>query len=177
MEEVRDLRFEPSKGPDALIEKLGAFIPGYEGYKEREKRRDADKKQRAYIASRLSSKKAALQDIAEELLDNGLAEYLTKLNDVTMDLDVLRNRISGAVTGGASVLLDIQADTELLDRVYENDLQLLQAVEELDTQIETFSDAVDSSDNVKQALKAVQKALKSVEGGIALRDKIVKGLE
>jgi hypothetical protein len=177
MEEVKDLRFEPTKGPDALIEKLAAFIPGYEGYQDREKRRDADKKHREYIAVRLSKKKAALTEIGEELLDNDMMQYVSKLNDLTMDIDSLSNRIRAAATGGSSVLLDIQADTELLDRIYENDLALLQSVESLDEKIGTLSDAVDTEDNVKMALKGVQKALKGLQGGIDLRDKIVRGLE
>lgn len=177
MEEVKDLRYEQSKGPEALLDKLASAIPGYQGYREREKRREADKKHRDYIGSRLSSKKSALEDISEELIDNDQIKYVSPVSDVMTEIDGLKNKITGAASGGAGVFFDIEADTEFLDRIYEHDLALLQSVEALDTSISTLSEAVDTEDNIKAAIKGVRKAIKGIDASIETRDKMIRGLE
>lgn len=177
MEEVKDLRLEDGKGPDAILSKLASVIPGFEGYKNREHRKKADKIHRDYVATRLLQKKKALQEIMEELMDNGQMDFMSKLDDLTGDIDGMANKVKAAVSGSASVFFDTESDTDLLDRVYEHDLALHESVEELDGSISTLSDAVDSEDNVKAAIKGVKKSLKTVESNLATRDKIIKGLE
>ena len=54
-----DERIEESKN---WFERLAEHIPGYKGYKEKELRREADKIQRLYVAERLETGPARLDD-------------------------------------------------------------------------------------------------------------------
>src|SRR3981081_1046991 len=50
--------YEQAQGQRNLLERLGAKIPGYRGFQDRELRRDVDKLQREHLAAELGRLKA-----------------------------------------------------------------------------------------------------------------------
>lgn len=56
-----------------ILEKIGAFIPGYKGYSEKEGRKDTDKLLRLEIAKHMDHMKLAHNQVVY-----GIADYIGK---------------------------------------------------------------------------------------------------
>ena len=177
MEEVKDLRMDQRQGAGEMLDELMNKIPGYAGYRERESRREADQKHREFVAKRLTGKKSALQDVGETLMGNGGMSYLTKVDSLTNKIDRLVERTRHASAGFSSFADSNNVDTERLDRIYEHDMSLLQAVETLDATIASLESAAETNDNIAPAISKVKKGLDEIDAHLDSRDKILKGLE
>lgn len=177
MEEVRDLRMDEREGAGAMLDELMRKIPGYEGYREREKRRSADQKQREFVSKRLTAKKRTLQNIGETLMSTGGMKHLKTLDSLTNKIDRVVER-SRHASAGASSLFDTNViDTERLDIIYEHDLALLRTVEEMDSLLSVLESAAECNDNVADSLRKVREQIDEVDAHLDKRDKILKGLE
>ncbi len=177
MEEVTDLRIDNRSGPSVMVEELMKKIPGYAGYLDREKRRDADRVHREYVAKRLVDKKRVIQEIGEGLLKSGGMKYLSDLDGLNNLIDRISQRIKTAVSGSGSFFSAVEVDTVLLDRIYEHDMAMLHDVEALDQGIDSLRQAAETKDNVVQSISRVRSALIALDGHVDTRDKILKGLE
>lgn len=177
MEEVKDLRLDDRQGPAAMMEELMRKIPGYSGYLDREKRRDADKTHREYLAKRLTGKKRTIQDIGEVLMSSGGMSHLTAIDSLTNRLDRVTERTRHAAGGSGGFFSATEIDTEMLDRIYEHDLALLEIVEALDGLIESLQSAAETNDNVGPAIMKVKNAINDIDSHLDSRDKIMKGLD
>lgn len=177
MEEVKDLRVDNREGMGAKLQTLMKKIPGFEGYLDREKRRHADSVHRDYLTKLLSSKKRAIQDIGATLLENGGMKYMTAVDSLANNVDKVSNRIRSAGSAGGNFFGLVDVNTELLDRIYEYDLALLQEVEALDEKINTLESAAETNDNVKPAIAGVKDVLVQLDLNLDGREKLLKGLE
>lgn len=177
MEEVKDLRIDQGQSMGAKLQELMKRIPGFEGYLDRSQRRRADTVQREYMIKLMSGKKRAIQDIAAVMLDSGDLSMMNSFDGITNAMDRVSNKIRAAGTAGGNFFSLQDVNTELLDRIYECDLTLLSRLEGLDGFVGTLQQAVDTKDNIRQAIGAVNEGLRELETGIDGRDKILKGLE
>ncbi len=177
MEEVRDLRMDERQGAGGMLDSLMRKIPGYAGYRDRENRREADQRHREFVSKRLTQKKRDLQDVGEILLGNGDMSQMSTLDNLSNKIDRLIERTRHASSGFSSFADSNVVDVQRLDVIYEHDLALLTAVENLDSLISTAEDAADGNDNVGKALRGVKKGLDEVDAHLDHRDKILKGLE
>lgn len=121
-----------------LIERLGARIPGFRGYLERELRRDVDKMQRDWLAARLDRARGALADRIREWSRAGNLANLDLASSIDKLLDRLANRIRHADYGATGFFDAVKISEPELDRLYEFDLALGDRVEDLATRIEVL---------------------------------------
>lgn len=177
MEEVKDLRLDNREGLGAKLQQLMKRIPGFEGYLDREQRRKADNVHREYLIKLLSTKKAAIQDIAASLLESGDLSHMTGMDSLTNTIDKVSNRIRAAGSAGGNFFSMVDVNTELLDRIYEYDLALLGEIEALDEKLGTLQQACDTADNIKPAIAGVKGVLGGIDASLDGREKLLKGLE
>jgi len=130
------------------IESMLRQIPGFRGYLEKDYRQESDHLVRRWMADRLQQSKRALDAAMTALIDAGRIDQLTAWERVKNRLDALINRLRSAVRGYSGFFDFVQVDVELLDRVYEHDLALVQSVEKLAGAIEQTSGGADVSDTI-----------------------------
>jgi hypothetical protein len=130
------------------IESMLRHIPGFQGYLEKDYRQESDHLVRRWMADRLQQSKRALDASMTALIDAGRIDQLTAWERVKNRLDALINRFRSAVRGYSGFFDFVQVNVDLLDRVYEHDLALVQNVEKLAGAIEQNSGNADVSDTV-----------------------------
>jgi hypothetical protein len=130
------------------IESMLRQIPGFRGYLEKDYRQESDHLVRRGMADRLQQSKRALDVSMTALIDAGRIDQLTAWERVKNRLDALINRLRSAVRGYSGFFDFVQVDVDLLDRVYEHDLALVQSVEKLAGAIEQTSGNADVSDTI-----------------------------
>ena len=87
-----------------ILEKLGAKIPGFRGYLERELRREVDKMQRDWLADQVDRVRSAVNGMIRTWSRTGHLEVMTTAGSVEKALDRLANRIRHADYGSSARL-------------------------------------------------------------------------
>jgi hypothetical protein len=166
---------DPRKRIDrqGTIQSILRRIPGFGGYLRREDRRASDDLARQWLADRLQRGKRGLDDYGRVLVDAAQIGQLAQLDRVRSRLDRLTGRIRGA-PGGYSGFFDlVQVDEDLLDDVYDHDVKMIDAVDELARMMEdSHQSADDAALNVSSWLEKVD----ALEKQLDQREDLLKGL-
>lgn len=147
-------------------------LPGYQGYRQEESRRDADKALRVHLAKKLSLCKSKLQDIQEEKLEEEGLGAMSGFEKVSSKFDKLNEKTEHARYGYSGLFSDDEVDSAKLEQVYEIDLGLVAKVEELEDALAQSSEA-----DSKSLLKNLGKILDQYGDILESRDAYLDGKE
>jgi hypothetical protein len=126
-----------------LIDKLGAFVPGYKGYKEKEMRRDTDRMLRGAIIKRLLDRKPIVDRAIADLSSKMQFDHLERLNTIKRRLDNFADSVKTAPAGYSGFFDTLQVNNNDLDRLYRHDLAVRDKTEEVVTLIGAIASAKD----------------------------------
>ncbi len=172
-----DLREKILAGENAL-EKLMRKIPGFEGYKNREQARNADKIQRTFMAKELTRQKGRLSDIGQEMVSEGNIMLMADLDKAIKLFDKVIDRIEHAEYGYSSLFSSTKIDVEQLDDLYEYDLTMLDEISRIEEAVTALEGSMDMEGaDLKKKIKDIQKSLKMLNDKIDGRQKLLKGVE
>jgi hypothetical protein len=137
------------------IESAFTGLPGVEGYREKEMRRDADKLVRETLAHRLGEQRSRLTELQNQLLNAGGLLFMSDLERVSGRLQTLIDRIRTASYGYAG-FFDLQRVKEdELDRLATFDNTLFEQLGPFDEAMVNLAKSIEANEGVKEALKAV----------------------
>jgi hypothetical protein len=145
-----------------ILERLGAKIPGFSGYLEREMRREVDKLQRDWLAEQVDRARFAINGKIREWSRHGRLENLDRAGSIEKSLDRLANRIRHADYGSSGFFDAVKIGQAELDRIYEFDLALTDTVEYLAFQVEQLPETADDQ-MLSRLLDAVEGADKKFD--------------
>lgn len=120
----------------SALERLGAMIPGFKGYLERELRREVDKMQRDWLAGQVDRAREALQGKIRTWSRRGNLANLDLASSLDKQLDRVANRIRHADYGHTGFFDAVKIYEPELDRLYRFDLALAESVRSLADEIE-----------------------------------------
>jgi hypothetical protein len=113
---------DKARAAQNLLERIAHKIPGFQGYREREPRRDADKLQREHLASLLETVKRPLNDLAAAATRSGSLDVINDVETARKRLDKAIARVRYADRGYSGFFDEIKVDETMLERVYQFDL-------------------------------------------------------
>lgn len=152
-----------------IFEKIGAFIPGYKGYSEKEGRRDTDKLLRMGIAKFLDSRKTDIDDVILQQTNEKKIEHIKELDNIKRKIDLIANQIRYASCGESGFFDVVQVDIHNLDRLYQFDIEIKEDVERLSNMIKTLR----TSENFKKDCLTIMNILSELSEKISDRDKVL----
>ena len=155
------------------IETIMRHVPGFRGYFERGYRREADQLQRQWLADRLQNCKRELDDLARDLAEKAQVDELPLCDRLRGRLDKLIHKIRGAMHGYSGFFDLVQVDVKMLDRVYEQDVKIMDEVEALAETVEKLSGR---GQELEVALKGAMKQADELEDAWGKRSEILEGL-
>lgn len=156
-------------GQNAL-EQLVNAIPGFSGYREKELRRDADRLQREFLASRLEAGKKSLDGAAHAASRVGALEAINDIETARKRLDKVAARIRYADRGYAGFFDAIKVKEDVLERVYQFDLDLVSGVDAVRT-------AADAASGDPSGVREMIAALDALDAHLAGREAILSGIQ
>lgn len=133
------------------IEALVAGLPGISGYVDKELRRDADKRVRMLIASRLEEQQQALFAIQRKLTKSGGLKYLDDVDGAIQKLQLLADRMKTASYGYAGLFDPVKVKEEELNALHRFDVALAARTVEVEDAVKTLAGAVDGEHDVEAA--------------------------
>lgn len=149
LEDTRDRR--------NLIERIGAKIPGFKGYLEREMRREVDKMQRDWLAEQLDRARGGMQARIRDWSRSGNLANLDLASSIDKLLDRFANRVRHADYGFTGFFDAVKIYEDELDRLYAFDLALGDTVEGLARRIDILPGTASEPD-LRGLLEAVEAA-------------------
>jgi hypothetical protein len=156
-----------------VLERIANHIPGFKGYREKELRRDADRLQREYLATRLEQSKKPLDDLASAASRVGALDAINDIETARKRLDKVTARIRYADRGYSAFFDTIKIKEDALERVYRFDLALMDGVEQVRA---AAAQATASASDVGAAVRAMIAALDDLGARLEERDALMSGV-
>jgi hypothetical protein len=152
--------YEQAKGQRNLLERLGAMIPGYRGFQDRELRRDVEKTQREHLASELGRAKSALAGRARDYTDAGQIAALSAFGRLDRQLDGLQQTIRFSDYGASGLFDPVKIAEADLERLYAFDLSVVEDLAAVQQAIEAVpapgaGESAPALDRVRELVQAL----------------------
>jgi hypothetical protein len=133
---MSDQIFEKVSGDMDVFKKILNKIPGFNGYVERQKRRDADRLLRETIANRVEEQWQRISELQKQLISQGEITIIDDLEASALKLRTFADRIRRAAEGYAGLFDAVKINQEELQLMYEYDAELLDLVDEVSKAID-----------------------------------------
>ncbi len=165
--------------PSRHARERGAFesilrrIPGFQGYLEKEYRRDSDHLARMWMTDRLQQAKRGLDDYMRGLVDQGNLDVLPACERLRSRLDGVIARIGGAVRGYSGLFDFVRIDEAVLEEVYDLDLALVDQTDELANTLEKLPQ---SSEPPAPTIAELTRKVDEIDQKFSHRGDVLKGL-
>ena len=154
-------------------------IPGFHGYLEKEYRRESDELQREWLANSLQRSKRGLDEYSRRLVDDAQLNAMPQVDRLRARLDKIIARIRGAMQGYSGMFDLVQIGEKELDAVYEHDVGLMSAVDDLSRTIEdlgAYASAATASVGPATVVSQLMEKIETIEQGWDAREDLLKGL-
>jgi hypothetical protein len=162
---------------ETALEGLMRHIPGFSGYLDREKRRDADRLQREFLARRVTELKGSLQNLQQDLLGAGNLQMVEMLDRLGNKLDRITERIRHASYGYAGFFDLVKVNEAELEQIYRFDLELLSQINAAQEALGALHMAVSSGgEGVAARLEDLRRRTDELDARLNERDQILKGV-
>jgi hypothetical protein len=120
-----------------IFDKIGSLIPGYRGYAEREGRRNCDKILREEIAHKLGEVEKILYQKINEAFKQKEKDLMKDIEEVRKEINTLSSKVKFAPHGASAFFTDAQIKENELFHIYQLDLDLAQAIENLRNNVDS----------------------------------------
>jgi hypothetical protein len=161
-------------GDERLLERLGRMVPGYAGYKEKEQRREADKRQRMHLVRLLEKEQQRLESVKADLVTKKSLDAVGNADTIGRRFERLIDRIRFASYGYAGFFDAEKVKEDKLDRVYEFDSKLIEDVGKISGKMGEIESASEV-DVIRDRLLELERILGEVNTKFNQREEILKG--
>lgn len=132
------------------FKKLASYIPGFNGYIERQNRRDADKLLRDTVARRFDEQWKRASQLQSDMVSNGQIAYVDDMEKAAINLRTFIDKISTAPRGYSGLFDAVKINEKELEKVYQFDAAFF----ELADQVKSAVDNVEATLGDEAALPA-----------------------
>ncbi|MEW5868910.1 MAG: hypothetical protein AB1894_06510 [Chloroflexota bacterium] len=126
------------------FKKILSYIPGFSGYMERQKRRDADKLLRETVASRFEQQWQRISDLQRQFISQGEIAYVDDLESAAIKLRTFADRVRRAARGYSGLFDAVKINEDELAQLYQYDAAMLDLAEEVGRAIDNVEASIGS---------------------------------
>jgi hypothetical protein len=155
------------------LEKLAAIIPGYQGYKEKEQRREADKLLRMHLARGFEEQRRRINEIQLQLTDKGRLASVVTLERAMLRLQLLIDRLKTASYGYAGWFDAIKVEEKELDALYAFDSALTENLGQVTRIIDLLAEAVAKDENPSSLASDLLATLEEINTAFSRRQDVI----
>ena len=163
------------EGERGLLERIADKIPGFRGYLDKEKRRDADKLLRDSIARQFEAQMRRLPELQMQLMAGAGILYLDDVERAVTKLQMFVDRVKTTPRGYAGFFDAIKVKEDDLERLYHWDEQLLGEADKIAGAIDALGAAASSGGDVGMAVQGLIGAATAVNELYSKRENVLLG--
>ena len=173
MSDLRE-RVEEDRG---LLKRIQLHVPGFAGYRRREDIRTADKMLRMQMADMLKQVRGTVEETRSTLAENYQIKELDKVGGLISRFQSLEGKVRHAEGGYSGISPAIQVKEHELDRLYEYDVALLDAVADMGREAEELKAAADDGKEVPEKVAKLRSLADDFEETFKKRMLAITGTE
>lgn len=170
--------YEKIESEETILGRLAKKIPGFSGYMERSRRRQADQILRDTIASRLEETRLRLANVHQDLSRDIIKaiDHAEPLGRADSRLMGLIGKIKDAPQGYAAFFDAVKVKEGDLARLYLFDEQMLGHAEEIEADVNALQQAVDLDEDIDGAIRALDASVQEANQAFSSRQEILRGV-
>jgi len=155
------------------VEKLLDFIPGWEGYQERQNRRKADQLLRQTLAEKLAEQRRQIDTAQQDLISHGRLDLVDDLGSAVTQLQTFIDRVRLASYGYSGVFDAVKIKQAELEQLYTFDADLIGYVEQLDAANDALQGAISSDEGLEEAVSAIKNITREANSTFDQREHLI----
>ncbi|MFW6097749.1 MAG: hypothetical protein ACOC9Z_06720 [Chloroflexota bacterium] len=169
--------FQKIEDESTWLGRLARKLPGFGGYMERSRRREADQILRDTIANRLEQTRLTISNVHQDLSsDISLAiEHAEPLGRADSRLMGLIGKIKDAPQGYSGFFDAVKIDEEDLAHLYEFDANMLDYSEVISANVTALQAAVSENGDVSQRIRELDASIQEANNAFNARQDILSG--
>lgn len=164
---------ERIQASQSKLEEFAAKIPGYDGYKRKEQRREADKLLRMHVARQYEEQLKRLNGVQYTMTSQGKLKAIMTLERAVMKLQLLIDRLKTASYGYAGLFAAVKVDEDVLDRLYDFDEQMMSGVDELSGILDQLEEAANSDQDTAPLANDLVRTLEAFNDTFSRRQDVI----
>jgi hypothetical protein len=148
--------FDRVKHERTALEKLMGIIPGWNGYQNRQMRREADKLLRQKLATQLAQQRVRMEEAQKELIRHKRLDLVDDVGSAVTQLQTFADRVRLATYGYAGLFDAVKIREEELERIYGFDVALFEYADRLDAANDRLREAIPSGEGLEAVVRVIQ---------------------
>lgn len=152
MSDLQDQIFGKVTSDMDLFKKIASKIPGFNGYMERQSRRDADKLLRETIASRVEEQYQRVSALQRDFISQGEIAYVDDLEASALKMRTFADRVRRASRGYSGLFDAVKINEKELAQIYQYDAAMLDLIDDVSRAIDNVETSV-GSDGLPAAIR------------------------
>ena len=170
--------YEKIEEETTLLGRLASKIPGFSGYVERSRRREADQILRQTIAARLEESRLKLSNSHQELSRDIIKaiDHAEDLGRADTRLMGLIGKVKDAPQGYAGFFDAVKVKEDDLERIYTFDESMLAYSVQIDADIDELERAILDDGDIASSIRALDNTLREANVSFNSRHEIISGV-
>ncbi len=170
--------YEKIQDESTFLGKIASKIPGFSGYMEKSRRREADEILRRTLSDRMEASRLELSAVHEELSRDILLaiDHAEPLGRIDNRLMGLIGKVKDAPQGYAGFFDAVKVQEDDLARVYEFDNNMMAYADHIATGVAAVQKAVNDGGNVGQAIRDLDRTVQEANSTFGSRQEILTGV-
>ena len=157
-----------------VFKKIASKIPGFQGYIERQTRRDADKLVRETLFNRFRELEGSASALQRDCISSGDIENVGKIEATAIKLRTFADRVRTARRGYAGLFDAVKVNADDLTRLYDYDASMLDLVDQMKAAIDNAQASI-GTDGMPAALRNMESIARQSVETFDRREEILTG--
>ena len=145
--------FDKVTGQMDVFKKLASYIPGFNGYIERQNRRAADKLLRESVAARFEELWKRASEIQTSIVSEGMIALMDDMEQAAIKLRTFADKIRTASYGYAGFFDAVKIKEEELAQLYQYDLAFFDVAEQIGRALDNVEASMGDEEGLKAAIR------------------------
>ncbi|MGH2575296.1 MAG: hypothetical protein ACRDFC_06305 [Ignavibacteria bacterium] len=169
-------KLEQVKSKESFLEKIIRYIPGYDGYVNRDNSRELDTLLRNTLALNLDANKSKLKNAVSNLNSGGRLSEVGGLDKIDKKLENAIAKFKSAARGYSGAFDVVKIKEEKLNQLYSFDANLLAEVNEISTGFSELETNSKSNADIKPAQDKLNTQLDNLIKKFDERENLLRNL-
>lgn len=170
--------YDKIEGESTILGKIASKIPGFSGYIEKSRRREADQMLRETIAARLEEVRIQLAGVHQMLSRDIIKaiDHAEPLGQADTRLMGLIGKVRDAPQGYAGFFDAVKVKEDDLARVYAFDESILAYSDQIAADVNAVEKAVDMDGDISSSIRALDSTLREANTAFNSRQEVLSGV-
>lgn len=174
MSDLKDKIASNVVGEMDVFKKIASKVPGFQGYIERQNRRDADKLVRDTLFNRFRELEGSVSALQRDCIAQGNIEDVGKIEATAIKLRTFADRIRTARRGYAGIFDAVKVKADDLSRLYNYDATMFDLVDQMKNAVENASTSM-GGDGMPAAIRNMESVARQCVETFDRREETITG--